>query len=163
MGLHLSVASTKEIDLIHTIQVQSFKPLYLKYQDMNTNPSLETLDDVKNRLFRANGIIYTVLLNDEIIGAICVVKVYSNQMRISPMFLKSTYQNKGYAKSAVKILEEKHPMVTIWELQTIKEEPSLVHFYEKLGYKSTGVEKRINEKMTLVTYRKLLSMEGRHA
>jgi hypothetical protein len=52
------------------------------------------------------------------------------------------------------MLEGMYTGVT-WELNTILEETGNCRLYEKLGYRRTGEYERINERMTLVYYRKL--------
>ena len=54
------------------------------------------------------------------------------------------------------MIEDLYPNATSWELDTILQEPRLLHFYEKLGYVREGEEKVINEKMSTVSYRKLM-------
>ena len=41
-----------------------------------------------------------------------------------------------------------------WELDTILQEEGNCHLYEKMGYHRTGETKRINDKLTLVFYKK---------
>lgn len=41
-----------------------------------------------------------------------------------------------------------------WELDTILQEEGNCHLYEKLGYRATGATTIVNERMTLVLYRK---------
>ena len=41
-----------------------------------------------------------------------------------------------------------------WELDTILQEKGNCYLYEKMGYKQTGKTEVINEKLTLVFYKK---------
>jgi len=41
-----------------------------------------------------------------------------------------------------------------WELDTILEEAGNCYLYEKMGYRKTDKVEKINEKMTLVFYKK---------
>ena len=50
--------------------------------------------------------------------------------------------------------ERMHPDVQRWRLDTIEEEAGNCHLYEKIGYRRTGENKVINEKMTLIFYEK---------
>jgi hypothetical protein len=60
----------------------------------------------------------------------------------------------GYAQEAISLAEGLHSGAKSWVLDTIKQEARLCHLYEKMGYSLTGEEKRVNDRMTLVTYRK---------
>lgn len=53
MKLQLRVAREKDLVGIHEMQVQSFSALLVKYQDVNTNPALETLEDITERFHRS--------------------------------------------------------------------------------------------------------------
>lgn len=47
-----------------------------------------------------------------------------------------------------------YPEAKHWELDKIKQETKLCHLYEKMGYKKTGKELSIKDKITLVFYKK---------
>lgn len=154
MKLQLRVAREKDLVGIHEMQVQSFSALLVKYQDVNTNPALETLEDITERFHRSNGMVYKIQLDAHGIGAICISETRPNHLRISPIFIKPNYQKRGLAKNAVELLEKEHQTAKTWELQTIKEEKDLVRFYEKIGYVSIGEERVIKSGMTLLSFRK---------
>jgi hypothetical protein len=50
--------------------------------------------------------------------------------------------------------EELYPNAKTWELDTIAQEPRLVHLYEKMGYKLTGTSHDIKDGMTIVDFEK---------
>ncbi len=47
-----------------------------------------------------------------------------------------------------------HDMVKEWKLTTIKEDEGLGCFYERLGFRRTGIKKEIIEGMTEVEHRR---------
>ena len=51
------------------------------------------------------------------------------------------------------MVEEIHG-ISNWELDTILQEKGNCHLYEKMGYRKTGKMEKVNERMTLVFYRK---------
>ena len=63
------------------------------------------------------------------------------------------YRNRGLAQKAIKLAEEIHGC-SGWELDTILEEKGNCYLYEKMGYHQTGKTETINNKLTLVFYRK---------
>ncbi|MDE6739198.1 MAG: GNAT family N-acetyltransferase, partial [Lachnospiraceae bacterium] len=73
--------------------------------------------------------------------------------RISPLFILPEFRGQGIAQKAIRMCEELHGSEG-WELETIRQEPKNCYLYEKMGYRRTGEEKLINEKLTLVFYEK---------
>ena len=57
------------------------------------------------------------------------------------------------AQKAILAVEELHGKSN-WELDTIWQEKANCYLYEKMGYYQTGKRKIVNDKMTLVFYRK---------
>lgn len=72
------------------------------------------------------------------------------------MFILSEYQGKGIAQKAITLVEEMFPKAISWELATILEEKRNCYLYEKMGYKKTGVKKKLNENATLIFYKKVV-------
>lgn len=89
------------------------------------------------------------------VGAIRVIDVKKpgKPKRISPVFILKQYRNKGYAQTAIKLVEEIHGSKN-WELDTILQEKGNCHLYEKMGYRQTDKTEQLNDKLTLVFYRK---------
>ncbi len=97
---------------------------------------------------------YFIKLDNEDIGSIRIVRLEDDICRISPMFILPEFQGNGYAQQAIDEVEELYPKASIWQLDTIKEEKMLCHLYEKMGYKPTGKEEAIQDKMTIIYYEK---------
>lgn len=126
-----------------------------KYNDYNVNPANETIDRVIQRINRSNSGFYKILVDDEIVGAICIFWKEDVQFWISPMFILPSYQGQGIAQKAIILIEEMFPEATSWELATILEEARNCYLYEKMGYSKTGVSKKINDNTMLVFYKKV--------
>ena len=107
------------------------------------------------RLEQPSTYYYFIIANSMATGAIRIVDKheYGVTKRISPVFVMPEYRNRGLAQKAIKLAEEKHGY-SDWELETILEEKGNCYLYEKMGYSQTGEFKPINEKMTLVSYKK---------
>ncbi len=137
------------------MQVEAFQNLYEKYQDAETSPAMENIDKIQMRLHQPFTYYYFIVVDGITVGAIRVVdkKEKGEFKRISPLFVMDEYRDKGYAQKAIQLVEEIHGN-TGWELDTILQEEGNCHLYEKMGYRQTGKVKIINDRMTLVFYRK---------
>lgn len=139
---------------IWKMQRDAFKDLYEKYQDHDTNPANEEMQKMTDRLNQDYTYYYFISAEDVIVGAIRVVdKNDHSSKRISPLFILEKYRRKGYARQAILEVESIHGHHN-WELETILEEKGNYKLYESLGYTKTGKTEKINDKMTLVYYKK---------
>lgn len=155
MGIRLTRAGIDDAMQLWEMQIASFKELLDKYQDRDTNPGNEPVEKVIWRLSQDDTYYYYIQQEERIVGAIRVVdkKDKLTRKRISPLFILPDYRNRGLAQKAILEAEKIHGK-THWELDTILQEKGNCYLYEKMGYKTTGKTKKINEKMTLVYYEK---------
>lgn len=137
------------------MQVKAFQGLYEKYQDTETNPAAEKVDKILVRLHQPFTHYYFIEADGIIVGAVRVVdkQEEGTAKRISPIFIMEEYRNKGYAQKALQLVEEIHGS-SDWELATILQEKGNCYLYEKMGYYQTGKTEEINDKLTLVFYKK---------
>ncbi|MDQ1005223.1 hypothetical protein QFZ28_005801 [Neobacillus niacini] len=95
MDVILEKATNDDAQSIFDMQVKAFMPLLEKYKDYDTNPANETIDRVFTRINNPNGGFYKILVDNILVGAICVV--WKERVHwISPMFILPKYQGKGY-------------------------------------------------------------------
>ena len=155
MEVKLVKIATDDAEKLWKMQVKAFQGLYEKYQDAETSPATEKIDKIIMRLNQPFTYYYFIEANGTIVGAIRVVdkKEEGQAKRISPIFIMEEYRNKGYAQKALQLVEKIHGSSN-WELNTILQEKGNCYLYEKMGYCKTGEFKAINEKMTLVFYKK---------
>jgi len=155
MEINLVPVKTEEAELLHQMQKEAFMPLYLKYRDRETSPATESLEKTLMRLSQPFTYFYFIQADGEKVGAIRIVdeRDACRRKRISPIFIMPPHRGRGYAKAAVKAAERIHGE-TFWELDTILQEEGNCRLYEKLGYRQTGEQRIINDRMTLVMYRK---------
>ncbi len=156
MDVKLIKATPDDAQSILDSQVEAFMPLLEKYKDYETNPANESMDRVLTRINKANGGFYKILVDGILVGAICIDWKEATQFRISPMFILPSYQGKGIAQTAITLIEDLFPEATTWELATILEEKRNCYLYEKMGFVQTGVLKELNDRATLVFYKKEL-------
>ena len=154
-SISLHRAGTEHANQIWKMQVEAFSKLYEKYQDTETSPATEPIEKVIMRLQQPFTYYYFIECNGEVVGAIRVVdkKEIGKAKRISPIFIMEQYRNRGLAQLAMEEAERLHGSDN-WELDTILEEEGNCYLYEKMGYSKTGKIEKINEKMTIVFYKK---------
>ena len=148
-------ATAKDAERIWKMQIESFSRLLDKYQDFDTNPASEPIENVIWRLQQSNTYFYFIKVDENIVGGIRIIDDLKDNVRkrISPIFILPQFQNQGIAQKAIVKAEELHGSM-IWELDTILQEKGNCHLYEKMGYHQTGKTKVVNERMTLVGYQK---------
>ena len=143
----------QDAEKLWKMQVEAFQDLYEKYQDTETSPATENIDKIQMRLNQPFTYYYFIEVDNITVGAIRVVDKKEGAKRISPIFIMSKYRKRGYAQKAIQLVEEIHGN-SDWELDTILQEKGNCYLYEKLGYQQTGKTEIINDKLTLVFYRK---------
>lgn len=153
--MKLITIGVDDAEKLWKMQVKAFQDLYEKYQDAETSPATETIDKIIMRLNQSFTHYYFIEENGIIAGALRVVDPQEEgaAKRISPIFIMKEYRNKGYAQKAIQLAEEIHGSSN-WELDTILQEKGNCYLYEKMGYYRTGKTETINNKLTLVFYRK---------
>lgn len=147
-------ADLKDSKEIHKMQIESFKGLLDKYNDIATNPGAETIEQIINRMNTESSQYYLIQVENENIGAFRIVRLTESTCRIAPIFLVVKFQDNGFGKMTMMEIEKLYPHINCWQLETIKEEPQLCYFYEGLGYNKTGEVQIINDKMTIIHYSK---------
>ena len=154
-SISLRRAGIEHANQIWKMQVEAFSKLYEKYQDTETSPATESIEKVIMRLQQPFTYYYFIEYDGEVVGAIRVVdkKEVGKAKRISPIFIMEQYRNRGLAQLAMEEAERLHGSDN-WELDTILEEEGNCYLYEKMGYRKTGKIEKINERMTIVFYRK---------
>lgn len=155
MEIELQRADKKNAKELHIMQVESFQELLEKYQDFDTNPASESVENVEERLKQEKTYYYFICLGERKIGAVRVIdeKEAGKSKWISPIFVLPEFQDRGIAQEAIRLCEKIHGREN-WELATILQESKNCHLYEKMGYRRAGRTEAVNEKLTLVFYEK---------
>lgn len=157
--LILSPAFYTDLKEIRHMYQQAFKSLYGKYQDRETNPYCESLESLQKKFKRPNNAFFFIIVKDKHIGLIRVVTDRKNSAaRISPFLILPSYHGKGYAQLGLQLIEEQFPLIQTWYVDTIAEEPKLVHLYRKVGFQQLpDRETTINEHMHIIYFVKVRS------
>lgn len=154
MNVTLVRASMEDAQIIWEMQLESFHELLEKYRDFDTNPGNEPLEKVQWRLSLPATFFYVIRADGVNAGAIRVIDHRDGSpKKISPLFVMPAYRGRGVAQAAIREAERIHGSDN-WRLDTILEEKSNCHLYEKMGYVRTGETKVINDRLTLVFYAK---------
>ena len=155
MKIDLIRIGIDDAEKLWKMQVKAFEDLYKKYQDTETSPATEKVEKTIMRLEQPFTYYYFIVVDDMEVGAIRVVdkKEAGKAKRISPIFIMKEYRGKGYAEEAMRAVEAIHGEYD-WELASILQEKGNCYLYEKMGYYQTGKTEEINERLTLVFYKK---------
>ncbi|MBP3971880.1 GNAT family N-acetyltransferase [Bacillus sp. WL1] len=154
MKIILEKATENDATALFQMQIDSFNPLLNKYKDYETNPANESIEKTILRINNPSNNFYKIIFDSNLAGAICISKKeIPYKFWISPMFIHPIYQGKGIAQKVLILIEEMFPDAQNFELATILEERNCF-LYEKMGYKRTEVIKKLNDKTTLIYYKK---------
>jgi GNAT superfamily N-acetyltransferase len=154
MNISLVKSESKDAEIIHAMQIKSFMPLLEKYQDYETSPANEPIEKIIYKINQSFTDYYIIKSDSLDVGGVRIVKKNDKRYRVSPIFILPKYQGKGIAQKVFQILEQMYSDANEWELDTILQEQGNCHLYEKVGYKQTGETKVINDRLTLVFYKK---------
>lgn len=160
MVISLTKAESKDGEIIHAMQIKSFIPLLKKYQDYETSPVNEQIEKIIDKINQSFTDYYIIKSDSLDVGGVRIVKKNDKYYRVSIIFILPEYQGKGIAQEVFKMLERMYSDAYEWELDTILQEQGNCHLYEKVGYKQTGETKVINDRLTLIFYKKLVSDLG---
>ncbi|PFB85100.1 GNAT family N-acetyltransferase [Bacillus anthracis] len=155
MKITLENATENDAVALFQMQIDSFTPLLNKYKDYETSPANESIEKMILRINNPSNNFYKIIFDSNLVGAICISKKeLPYKFWISPMFIHPNNQGKGIAQQVLFLIEEMFPEAQCFELATILEEERNCFLYEKMGYKRTEVTKKLNDKTTLVYYKK---------
>lgn len=154
MNIELVRASLEDAEVIWKMQRIAFAELLERYQDFDTNPGNEPLEKVQWRFSFPATYFYFIQVDGVNAGAIRIIDHHDDSpKKISPLFVLPQFQGKGIAQAAIREAERIHGSDN-WCLDTILQEKGNCHLYEKMGYRQTGETRVINDRLTLVLYKK---------
>jgi GNAT superfamily N-acetyltransferase len=151
--LSIKRAGQNEAEILQKIQNEAFQKDLDAYQDFETNPACESLEQMLKKINASD--YYAIYFEDQIIGGVAVQKKADFEYRISPMFLTPIYQNRGLGSQIINSIFTLYSDARLWTLSTQKPSLRNGHFYEKFGFISVG-EHYINDRLTLTHYQKVM-------
>ena len=155
MAIRLKRATLSDAEAMLGMQVEAFLPLLEKYRDYETSPATEDVETMRKRVSEPWSRFYFILDGMRAVGGIRVVFPGNPtpRKRVSPLFILPIYQGRGFARQAIAEAERLHGADN-WSLGTISQEPRNCRLYERAGYRRTGEETIINDRMTIIGYEK---------
>lgn len=134
----------------------SFAELYRRYHDNETSPYKESAESIVQKLKQSNSSYYFIILNKLNVGLIRVVTTKTEKAAtISPLLVLPKFQGQKIAQQALQQIEQQYPTVKAWYIDTIKQEPKLIHLYLKCGYRLIPDKTQtIKDGMDIVFFRK---------
>ena len=154
MDVEITKASFNDLQLLHDIQIRSFRPLLDKYKDYDMNPGNETIDQIIRR-YNQDFTTYWLIKNQgKTIGGVRIINKGSGCYRVSSIFILPSEQGKGIVQKTFKLLEDFYTDSKRWELDTILQEKGHCYLYQKIGYRKTGKIEKIKDDMTIIYYEK---------
>ncbi|MTI68628.1 MAG: GNAT family N-acetyltransferase [Firmicutes bacterium] len=155
MSILIHKANRDDCKLIHRMQISSFRTLLGKYQDYDMSPGNETIQQIYRRFDQPFTDYHLIKNDDKVVGAIRIIRNEKEGIcRVSPVFILPQYQGQGIAQQVFYLIEKYYDWANKWKLDTILQEQGNCYLYEKMGYKKTGKEEKVNDKMTIVYYEK---------
>jgi ribosomal protein S18 acetylase RimI-like enzyme len=85
-----------------------------------------------------SNIYYLICLDKKIIGSLWLHMIDDKQLELEDFVIHPDYQNRGYGKQSLVLMEEAHPEIRIWSLGTPRHSTKNQYLYEKMGYKRVG-------------------------
>lgn len=156
MNIKIEKASFEDLQMLHDIQIKSFKSLLEKYQDYDMSPGNESIEQIIRKYNQDFTTYWLIKFNERVVGGVRVITGINNTYRVSPIFILPSEQGKGIAQEVFRLLEEFYKDSRLWILDTILEERGNCYLYEKIGYKKTGKLENIKKGMTIVHYEKIM-------
>ncbi|UTT42615.1 GNAT family N-acetyltransferase [Exiguobacterium aurantiacum] len=137
--MQIREATVSDYEAFTEVSRASFKQeadrLRLPYRDLNIEPPGYD-DESMNRYLIEQLTCYVIELDGQLIGGTVVTLTGQEYGRIDRIFIHPERQGQGIGKRALQLIEELHPTVRIWELETSAVQPNNVAFYRAAGYQS---------------------------
>ncbi|WP_045575518.1 GNAT family N-acetyltransferase [Desulfosporosinus sp. I2] len=154
MEIQLIKATTSDAEAMRIMQIESFTPHFQHYMDVETSPVNESLEKMIYRISYEKGCYLKIMVDSILAGCVWVHELTPKLYRIGIIYISPEFQCKGVGQKALAIVESLFPEAESWELDCPSDMAINRKCYEKVGYRFTGETRIINDKLTLVSYRK---------
>lgn len=134
MKVTLELAVPQDAKEFIRIQNEAF---YEDYKDFGVCPAYgRTEESLRDWILHKPN--YKVMADGKLVGKISISKEDEEKGHVDCFCILPEYQNQGIGQLAVRLLEERHPEITDWTLETPLARPRNLHFYERCGYQMVG-------------------------
>jgi GNAT superfamily N-acetyltransferase len=154
MDLQLIKATSADAEIMLRLQRKCFAKHFERYHDVSSSPYNETLGKMLFRINYEKGSYYKIVSNNILVGCIWVFEKEPEIFRVGIVYILPKYQSKGIGQKTLTMAENLHNVAKLWEIDCPEDLSINRRCYEKVGYKLTGEKEVINEKLTLVYYKK---------
>lgn len=154
MDILLIKATESDADIMLKMQKECFKSHFEQYQDVEASPVNESIDKMLFRINYENGGYFKIIVDNIHVGCVRVYEKSPKLYRIGIIYILPMFQNKGIGQKALELAESLFPEAEAWELDCPADLPLNRKCYEKADYRFIGKSETINDKLTLVYYRK---------
>jgi len=165
MKIELKKATIEDAPKWLSMQAEAYAHIIGIYGEHDFNPAIETLEKVVSSMNLPGRENFFILKDGEDAGAVriswrnkkllgFIPQKGKKAYRLGNIFILPQFRNGGIGQIVMNTLEARYPDAAYWELGTILQDKRNIYFYEKLGYKRTGKKKIVNDKLTLVFYKK---------
>ncbi|MEC5338414.1 hypothetical protein IGI86_001664 [Enterococcus sp. AZ188] len=156
MLIQLKEAKLSDLLSIYLIQKAAFKSLFLRYQDGETSPNLQSFEKLNAKFSASNTTYYLIMTAQKTVGFLKLTVEQEHTTKLSSIALLPSYENRGIGRQAMTLIERNVQTDTI-HLNTILQEPKLVHFYHSLGYSQTGRFQSTSSAICFVSFTKKIA------
>ncbi len=140
--LEIKPATEGDFETLQRIQSEAFQEDIGRYPERKDCPAYETLERLseKCRMYSYYAFWLGADSNNPMIigGAEVRLKADGVSARIGRIYIGSAFQNKHLGRKAMLAIEDMHPQIREWTLDTPYLNYRNHHFYEKLGYVKIG-------------------------
>ncbi|NLD87947.1 MAG: GNAT family N-acetyltransferase [Clostridiales bacterium] len=164
MSVSIKNTNPSEVEELSQIQKAAFKHLYEKHRD-DSNPFLRGPEDILRRLNKFNRH-YTILYDGKTVGGIYYrlygrripdYEIGAGEYYLARIFIHPDYQNKKIARNAILLCEKEFPDARLYYLDLPEDMEKNRRCYQSVGYRDTGERIRINDALTLATFKKTVN------
>lgn len=102
-------------------------------------PYIPGFDSVHMQRYHARtGLYGKIMYQGTLAGVVLVSTTGREHARIDRLYLRPSCQGAGIGSLVLDLIERKYPQITHWSLDSIRNSPRNLHFYEKNGYVRSG-------------------------
>jgi len=137
--LRLQQASLQDAEEIRWLMIEVEADEKRRWYTGDERPFIPGFDSVHMQRYHARtGRYDKIMYQGTLAGVVLVSTTGREHARIDRLYLRPSCQGAGIGSLVLDLIERKYPQVTDWSLDSIRNSPRNLHFYEKNGYVRSG-------------------------